>query len=114
MWLREWERENRYSKQGLKPVSKENFSRVEVDNLTDMQCTLVHTDLAGPRKPVDINTHIYAIIFTDDFSSAVFVYFWNDTVSATKKFVTDSATSGRIRSLRYDNRSEWFPEITLW
>ena len=51
---------------------------------------LVHTDLAGPIDPVDINGHRYAITFTNDFSSAVFVYFLkskNDTVSATKKFI---------------------------
>ena len=55
---------------------------------------LVHTDLAGPIDPVDINGHRYAITFPDNFSSAVFVYFLkskNDTVSATKKFITDTS-----------------------
>ena len=54
---------------------------------------LVHSDLPGPIDPVDINGHRYAITFTDDFSSAVFVYFLkseNDTVSATKKFIADT------------------------
>ena len=47
---------------------------------------LVQTDLAGPKDPININGHRYAITFTDDFSSAVFVYFLkskNDTVSTT-------------------------------
>ena len=34
---------------------------------------LLHTDLTGPIDLVDINGHIYAITFTDDISSAVFV-----------------------------------------
>ena len=70
---------------------------------------LVHTDLAGPMYPVNINGHRYAITFTDDFSSAVFVYFLkskNDTVSATKKFIADITPYSRIKSLRSDNRSE--------
>ena len=36
---------------------------------------LIHTDLAGPIEPADINEHRYAITFTDDFSDAIFVYF---------------------------------------
>ena len=36
---------------------------------------LAHPDLVGPRDPIDINGHRYAITFTDHFFSAVFVYF---------------------------------------
>ena len=71
---------------------------------------LIHTDLAGPIEPADINRHRYAITFTDDFSSAIFVYFLKtkkDIVSATKKFIADTALHGRIKSLRSDNESEF-------
>ena len=54
----------------------------------------IHTDLAGPIEPADINGHRYAITFTDNFSGAIFVYFLKtkkDTVSATKKFIADTA-----------------------
>ena len=71
---------------------------------------LIHTDLAGPIEPADINRHRYAITFTDDFSGAIFVYSLKtkkDTVSATKKLITDIAPHGRIKSLRSDNRSEF-------
>ena len=59
-------------------------------------CTfeLIHTDLAGPTEPADINGHRYAITFTNDFSGAIFVYFLKtkkDTVSATKKFIANTA-----------------------
>lgn len=36
---------------------------------------LVHTDLAGPIHPVSRGGHRYALSFTDDYSSAIFVYF---------------------------------------
>lgn len=36
---------------------------------------LVHTDLAGPIEPTSHSGHKYAILFTDDFSGAVSVYF---------------------------------------
>ena len=54
---------------------------------------LIQTDLAGPIEPADINEYRYAITFTDDFSSAIFVYFLKtkkDTISATKKFIADT------------------------
>ena len=71
---------------------------------------LVHNDLAGPIDTVDINGNRYAITLTDDFFSAVFVYFLkskNTTVAATKKFIADTTTYGRINFLRSDNRSEF-------
>ena len=70
----------------------------------------IHTDLAGPIEPADINGHRYAITFTDDFSSAIFVYFLKtkkDNVSATKKFITDTTPHGRIKPLRSDYGSEF-------
>ena len=75
-------------------------------------CTfeLIHSDLAGPIEPADINGYRYAMTFIDDFSSAIFVYFLKtkkDTVSATKKFIADTASHGRIKSLRSDNGSEF-------
>ena len=36
---------------------------------------LVHTDLAGPIHPESKEGYRYAVSFTDDFSSTVFVYF---------------------------------------
>lgn len=48
---------------------------------------LVHTDLAGPIDPTSKDGHKYAISFTDDYSSAVFVYFLknkSDAVQATE------------------------------
>ena len=71
---------------------------------------LIHTDLAGPIELADINGHRYTLTFTDDFSGAVFVYFLKtkkDTVSATEKFIADTAPHGRIKSLRSDNGSEF-------
>lgn len=58
---------------------------------------LVHTDLAGPIDPESREGYRYALSFTDDHSSAVFVYFLkhkSDTVVATERFLADIAPYG--------------------
>lgn len=58
---------------------------------------LVHTDLAGPVDPESRAGYRFALSFTDDYSSAVFVYFLrkkSDTVQATKTFLADTAPYG--------------------
>ena len=64
------------------------------DRRTASSFKLIHTDLAGPIEPADINGHRYAITYTDDFSDAIFVYFFKitkNTVSATQKFIANTA-----------------------
>ncbi len=71
---------------------------------------MVHTDLAGPIDPVSHDRHRYALSFTDDYSSAVFVYFLrnkSDTVQATEKFIADVAPYGKIKCMRSDNGTEY-------
>lgn len=63
------------------------------------QLELVHTDLAGPIEPESIDGHKYAMSFTDDYTSAVFVYFLkskSDVVQAMEKFVADTANMGEL------------------
>jgi len=70
----------------------------------------VHTDLAGPIQPVSTEGFRYAIVFTDDYSGVVFVYFLkdkSDTVEATERFLADSAPFGKVKCLRSDNGSEF-------
>ena len=65
----------------MKSVFWEKFLRTEIDNLTDAQhptFELIHTDLASPIELADINGHRYAITFTDDFSGAIFAYFFKN------------------------------------
>lgn len=47
----------------------------EPDIRAKVALELVHTDVAGPVDPPSKDGHKYAISFTDDYSSAVFVYF---------------------------------------
>lgn len=71
---------------------------------------LVHTDLAGPIDPMSSDGFRYAISFTDDYSSANFVYFMknkSDAVTAMEKFLADSAPFGRVKCLRSDNGTEY-------
>ena len=71
---------------------------------------LVHTDLAGPVEPVSSEGFRYAIVFTDDYSGFVFVYFLkskSDAVEATERFLADSAPYGKVKCLRSDNGTEY-------
>ena len=71
---------------------------------------LVHTDLAGPIKPLGIRGYSYVILFTDDFSGAHFVYFLkhkSDAVIALKQFLADTAPVGHVKALRSDNGGEF-------
>lgn len=70
----------------------------------------VHTDLAGPIQPDSKEGYNYALSFTDDFSSAVFVYFLKnkgDTVQATERFIADTAPYDKMKRLISDNGTEY-------
>ena len=80
------------------------------DARAKMPLELVHTDLAGPIHPESRDGHRYALSFTDDFSSTVFVYFLknkSDTVHATEKFLADIAPYGKVKCFRSDNGTEF-------
>ena len=82
----------------------------EADVRAKTPVELVHTDVAGPIDPVSRDGYRYALSFTDDFSSAVFVYFLknkSDTVEATEKFLADTAPYGKIKCIRSDNGTEF-------
>ncbi|KAJ8044729.1 Copia protein [Holothuria leucospilota] len=82
----------------------------EPDARSDIPLGLVHTDLAGPIEPVSKEGFKYAMAFTDDFSGAVFVYFLKskrDVISATEKFLADSAPFGNVKRIRSDNGTEF-------
>ena len=87
----------------------QTISRVP-DKRATKPLELVHIDLAGPIKPIGQNGFHYAIIFVDDFSGLVFVYFLkqkSDAVSATKRFLVDSSPYGKVERLRSDNGGEF-------
>src|SRR4029434_1751079 len=71
---------------------------------------LVHTDLAGPIDPESKEGYRYALSFTDDYSSAVFVYCLkhkSDTVEATERFLADTAPYKKVKCIRSDNGTEF-------
>ena len=71
---------------------------------------LIHCDLAGPIRPVSIDGFQYVLSFTDDFSGQVMTYFVkqkSNTVEATKRFLSDCASFGKIKRLRSDNGTEF-------
>lgn len=71
---------------------------------------LVHTDLAGPMNPIGQGGFQFVMMFTDDCSSAHFVYFLkhkSDAVTALKQFIADTNAVGKIKALRSDNGGEF-------
>lgn len=71
---------------------------------------MVHTDLAGPVATELIDGYKYVQSFTDDYSSAVFIYFLkrkSDTVQATEKFLADVSPYGKVRCIRSNNGTEF-------
>ena len=71
---------------------------------------MVHTDLAGPVPTESTDGYKYVQSFTDDYSSAVFVYFLkkkSDTVQATEKFLADVSPYGDVKVMRSDNGTEF-------
>lgn len=82
----------------------------EPDSRAKAPLELIHTDLAGPVDPVAKDGFKYALAFTDDYSSTVFVYFLkakSDTTKATERFLADISPYGRVKCIRSDNGTEY-------
>ena len=98
----------------MKCALRESLSKLGTNRKPDARAKaaleLVHTDLAGPIDPESRDGYRFALSFTDDYSSAVFVYFLkhkSDTVQATEKFLADTAPYGKIKCIRSDNGTEF-------
>lgn len=108
---------------GMKILGKDKFNcepcaegkMIQFRNRTpDKKATrpleLVHSDLAGPITPASHDNSKYVILFIDDFSGIVVVYFLknkNDAAGATAKFLADMAPHGHVQTLRTDNGTEY-------
>ena len=71
---------------------------------------LVYCDLTGPITPHALNHSCYVIVFVDDFSNLITVYFLknkNDACAATERFLADMAPWGTVKSIRTDNGGEF-------
>lgn len=108
---------------GMKIIGKDDFNcktcaegkmyeyrSREPDKRASQRLELIHCDLAGPIDPVSRENSKYAIVFVDDYSGVVFVYFLknkNDAAAATAKFLADIAPYGSVKRLRSDNGTEF-------
>ena len=80
------------------------------DPRSEIPIEFVHSDLSGPIDPVAKDGFKYAISFTDDYSSAIFIYFLkqkDDAAKALQKFIADSAPFGKMKRIRTDNGGEY-------
>ena len=82
----------------------------EPDARASRPLELIHSDLCGPIDPISINHSKYAIIFVDDFSNLLTVYFLknkSDAKAATERFLADMAPYGTIKRFRCDGGGEY-------
>ena len=108
---------------GMKITNKSNFdcgtctlakqcqSRSRIpDARATSPMEFIHSDLSGPVDPAAKDGFRYAITFTDDYSSAIFIYFLkqkSDAVMALEKFIADVSPYGKVKKLRTDNGGEY-------
>ena len=71
---------------------------------------MVHTDLCGPISPETIQGARYAIVFVDDYSGLIKVYFIKHKSSAAKataKYLSDMSPYGEVKIIRSDGGGEF-------
>ena len=74
---------------------------------------LVHTDLAGPVEPSDINGMNYSLICVDSFSKFAYPYFLrqkSDAHKAFSQYLAEIAPYGQVKSVRSDVGGEFIAE----
>ena len=87
----------------------QHFSR-KADVKADKPLKLVHSDLAGPITPTAREGFEYSMVFVDDYTGTIFVYFLkkkSDALQATKRFLADCAPYGTVKCIRSDNGGEY-------
>jgi len=70
----------------------------------------IHCDLAGPVEVASREGSKYSIVFVDDYTGIIFVYFLknkSDATAATKKFLADVSPFGSVSRLRCDHGTEF-------
>ena len=80
------------------------------DKRAENKMELIHIDLSGKIEPISREGFQYAMIFVDDFSSVIFVYFLknkSNAVDALKRFLADTSIYGSTRRIRTDNGGEF-------
>ena len=85
----------------------------EPDSRATAPLQLVHSDLAGPITPESRDGHKYVMVFVDDYSGALGVYFLknkSDATRATEHFLADTAPYGTVKRLRSDNGGEYISD----
>lgn len=87
----------------------QHFNR-KADAKATKPLEFIHTDLAGPITPTAREGLLYAMVFVDDYTGTIFVYFLkkkSDALQATKKFLADCAPYGTVKCIRSDNGGEY-------
>lgn len=95
---------------------RQSFStRMNTGRRISKPLELVHTDLCGPMEEASIGGSKYFILFVDDYSRKLSIYFLKNKSKAlnafkTYKAYTEKHTGYQIKALRSDNGREYLNE----
>ena len=88
-----------------KPVPKDSYTRAS------RTLDFVHTDILGPIDPLAEDGHRYAIVFVDNFSRYLKIYFMKTRDEATEKMERFPADIGVPQTLVSDGAGEYIGHV---
>ncbi|KAE8880413.1 hypothetical protein PF005_g18175 [Phytophthora fragariae] len=94
-------------------MREDNFSRNPEKTVKSAEVLdLIHSDVMGPMQTMTPGGCAYAVMFIDDFSRHVTVYFMKKKAEVLEKFkrfktVMENATERKIKRIRSDNGGEY-------
>jgi len=94
-----------FGKQARLPLSREN-------QMSKYPLEIIHSDIWGPAQTPTLNGNRYYIIFVDDYSRFMWIYFLKEKSEALEKFITFKAYAEKqygtwIKCLRSDGGGEY-------
>lgn len=90
--------------------TRNSFTKSETT--TKQVLELVHSDLAGPMENISYGGAKYMLVFVDDFSRMVFLYFLKQKSEVLEKFIDfknmmENQMNAKIKIFRTDNGGEY-------
>ena len=87
-----------------------DYTNKKADRKTNKTLYLIHCDLAGAIQLISINESKYPIIFLDNYSQLIVVYFLKNksqAANATEKVLADMAPYSLVKRPTTDNEIEF-------
>ena len=83
-WMKISENQSKFDCETCVMAKQPNTRNRKPDVRASEPFDLIHTDLSGPIDPIAKDGFKYAIVFTDDYSGTMFIYFLKGSVHSEK------------------------------